>query len=514
MKEDRLHELIQTLLPHEKRYFKQFSLKGRKIQDGHFQQLFDKMGSMEVYDELHLKKKIKSSTLRNNLPTMKYQLQNLLMKSLQNQYSEQTERSKICNMICQIELLVDRRLYQSGLKLTMQAKKMAIKYEHLYLLLEILDWERLMILSTKREDVTEALQSIIVMREDTIKKIENICRYRMLDDTVYAYYVEIGTVKNKKEREKMEQLMSAKELQDINYALTVRSKLSFYQCHQVYAFMIQNANDQLEIAKKYVEVFEDNPAIVEKELQSYIGRLTYLSYAYMLNGEESKMKDVINKLRQLIKTKKRAQTELSKRIIISNSYKVELDYFNTNGKFYDGKLTLDAIGSELESIFSCAINKDIETDLYHAVIYIYFGSNHFDKALIYINRVLNNKDFKIRKDLMTDLMVIRLIIFYEQGNHIQLSQVVLQTYRFLLKTDSLNPIQKILLSNFRKLVESIDKERLLQQFKTVKEEIEAAQKQHKFTFGFDYLSWLNSKINHTDFEEEVRKSIVSATNES
>ena len=82
---DRLHRLIRSLTPQEKRYFRLFI--GQKIEgESKYQQLFEAMAAMETFDEERLKQKVyKNQPLKGKkYSELKAYLYELVLKSLQS----------------------------------------------------------------------------------------------------------------------------------------------------------------------------------------------------------------------------------------------------------------------------------------------------------------------------------------------------------------------------------------------------------------------------------------------
>ncbi|MFN5634359.1 MAG: hypothetical protein ACK49D_06780, partial [Flavobacteriia bacterium] len=83
---DKLHALIHSLTPTEKRFFKRF-VKSRKAQENDYLNLFNEMNSMRYYDKGVLMEKIADYNVREHLEVKKHYLFQLILDS-QRQYRD------------------------------------------------------------------------------------------------------------------------------------------------------------------------------------------------------------------------------------------------------------------------------------------------------------------------------------------------------------------------------------------------------------------------------------------
>ncbi|MFZ1611935.1 MAG: hypothetical protein WAT52_12755, partial [Chitinophagales bacterium] len=81
---DKLHKLIKSLTPPEKRYFKLFAAKQGDAEEKYYLQLFDAVDKLKEYDEELLKKKLKGSIHSKNVAYQKHYLFEMVMQSLKN----------------------------------------------------------------------------------------------------------------------------------------------------------------------------------------------------------------------------------------------------------------------------------------------------------------------------------------------------------------------------------------------------------------------------------------------
>ena len=142
---------------------------------------------------------------------------------------------------------------------------------------------------------------------------------------------------------------------------------------------------------------------------------------------------------------------------------------------------------------------------------VYFGAGEYSKANTYLNKILN-EHVDVRNDLQCFSRILSMIIHFELGHADLLEYVVQSTHRFLLKRKRLYKFESIVLHFIRKELPVINTQKqLINAFKKLKTEIIAATKNpfEKTVFDyFDFISWLESKIENRSFAEVVREKTL------
>jgi hypothetical protein len=136
---------------------------------------------------------------------------------------------------------------------------------------------------------------------------------------------------------------------------------------------------------------------------------------------------------------------------------------------------------------------------------LYFGSNDFEKAIVYLNRIVNNKKLKMREDLLCFTRLLNLIAHYEAGFDYHIDQHIRDTFKFLLKMGDLHEVQKSLIRFVRKLG-NIYPHELKDAFKKLHAELKQYEKdpyERRAFLYLDILSWLESKIQNKTVAEII-----------
>src|SRR5205085_6223491 len=78
---------------------------------------------------------------------------------------------------------------------------------------------------------------------------------------------------------------------------------------------------------------------------------------------------------------------------------------------------------------------------YYKIASLYFGAGVFDKAIDYLNKIINWK-VDLRTDLQCYSRLLHLIAHYELGNFQLLEYLAKSVYRFMAKMDNLNAVEE------------------------------------------------------------------------
>ena len=129
---DHIFRLIHSMTPAEKRYFKRHFASNQSV----LTQLFDFINKMKSYDEEILKKHF-SHGVAKNLKVYKVQLYELLINSLQAFNSNKNIKTKIRRGLEEVDILLDKQLYDLAGDRLKKLKALCLKYEEYTYLVEL-----------------------------------------------------------------------------------------------------------------------------------------------------------------------------------------------------------------------------------------------------------------------------------------------------------------------------------------------------------------------------------------
>ena len=148
----------------------------------------------------------------------------------------------------------------------------------------------------------------------------------------------------------------------------------------------------------------------------------------------------------------------------------------------------------------------------YSLSYIYLGLEEYEKALEYINKILNDKDKNTKIDLLSFAHILNLVVHYELNNTELLPYIIKNTYRFLLGKKKLYNVERQILIFIKNIPDLLTKKQQINAFRDLKENIISITKDPFERIAldyFDFISWLESKIEGKKFPEVIKKRQTS-----
>lgn len=178
------------------------------------------------------------------------------------------------------------------------------------------------------------------------------------------------------------------------------------------------------------------------------------------------------------------------------------------GDFVKGLRDAEEISLKL-SEYEGKLHKEDELTFFYDFAYINFGAGNFNKALHWLNKVLNDNENELRQDLYSYARLFNLVIHFELGNHDLLEYTIKSTARYLQKRDRDYPIEKTIMEYMKKLIRTqnqADRKKMFEQFRNELNKLMKGPEDKIILRYFDYLKWIESKINNVSFSEAIKAS--------
>ena len=131
--------------------------------------------------------------------------------------------------------------------------------------------------------------------------------------------------------------------------------------------------------------------------------------------------------------------------------------------------------------------------------------------LKYLNLIIQNKELKMREDLLCFTRVLNLVAHYEAGFDYDIDKHIRDTYKFLLKMNDLHEVQKAMIRFVRGLGDIYPHE-LKTAFEALYEELKQYENdpyERRSFLYLDILSWLESKIKNEPIANIITKKASS-----
>ena len=500
---DKLHALIKAMSKSEKRHFKLFYSKGNKDSEKNYLKLYEVLSEMKDFDKSKLLHALEEQAIKViHLASDKNYLYHLILESLKNFHASKTTRMKIIQFLSYTELLFEKGLVLQAKEQIVKAKKLAIDRSVLSYLNEILRWERKLkgqITSTK--DLNQVYEEY----QNAMNAIQEFNEY----DFLYRHS-EIARI-NITLNQSPENLAASEAI--INNSLMSQtepnspfSQIRYEQIKASYFFSNNNWKAEYQCNKKILSIMEEIPKFKEEYPFEYISIFSrILILTKKVSFEEYRL--TLNRFLDFAQTTKRDKQKVKARIY-SIASSTEMVRIINEGVFEEGIELVEKV-IEVMNQFEEYIEDSIKINNYYKFAYIHLALGNYSKALSFLNFLLGNFEERYRPDIFAIAKLLLLVVHYELGNHQLLPYLVNANSRFVRKNRKLHLFEKHLFSFFKKFktvhfsssLVHLEKElqaKLISDFQKPKE---------KYILNyFDFLLWLESRINKISFMDAKKKA--------
>ena len=491
-----LFQLIHSLRKSEKRSFKLSASVDKK--EKLYITIFDLVAAQKTYDEETIVKKL--NIQKSVFAVYKNHLYHLLLQRMA--FLFQGKETELRMLLTQADFLQSKGLYSQYEKILRRVKNLSADYDADTYLFEIHNMEHQN--AWRKRDL---LQAESVMKED--KKIlalfNNKRQYRHISNEIIIALSRKGDGRNREEAKKINTLMKNPLITNEKNALTFRSKNSLYHTLSLYYSVNDDAHKQYHFAKKAVDLYLNSPEKIQYDPFAYLLTLHLMLVACHTLRKFDEAKNYIDKLRvdpSLLKN------EREKNWAFFTYNDSNLHYYIITGRFAEGALASEELTRELDQ-YIAKLETTQTTVLYSHMAKLFFGADNYSKCLFWLNRILNEKYIlDARPGFESNIKLFYLIVHFEKGNYDLLQSLVKSTYNELSGKGLLYKFESAMLVFFGKKFRG--KEESAEAFKDLSREITLIAKEEKMPFEeFDYLSWIESKIQNKSFAEIMSEKVKS-----
>ena len=506
---DHLIHLITSLTKAEKRHFRLFVTRNQASDDLLFLQLFDMIDKYKDYDEEMILNKIPQIKKRQ-LSNLKAHLYKQLLLSLRLLSRNYNVDIKIRERIDYAKVLYNKGLYQQSLEMLEKAKLLALKYKQNTLALEVIEFEKLIesqyitrSIDTKAQELTRE-SAIIANRASRTNRLSNLALQ------LYGLYLRIGYVRNEKDhyfvKEFFQSSLPKFKIEDLGFY----EKLYLFQSYVWYHHTSQDFLPCYKYAQKWVDLFHEEPEMMQIDPAMYIKGLHNLLSSLFYLSHYIRFVEVLYELQQFKLNDKNQRIHNLNSILHLFRYIHRINLHYMEGTFDEG---LQIVPELVEIIDSGKYHWDNHRIMvfYYRIACLYFASGDNNKAIDYLNLILNAPNPQFREDIQCFARFLNLMAHYELGHMQLLEYLVKSVYRFLAKMQELHQAQKEILQFLRRLPRIQQKHGLKREFKKLHNNLVKIQddpyEKRPFLY-LDIISWLECKIENKPVKVIIREKFL------
>jgi len=502
-----LHDLIRSLTKSEKRFFKLHSTL--QTGDKNYLRQFDMIDKQKVYDEDAIKQAFANEPFIKHLPSEKNHLYKLILKALRAFHAESSVSGMLKQEIKNIEILYDKALYGEANRTLHRAKRIARENERFYYWFELLNWEKMLLEEAYESgEFTKDLDALIEEERGVIEKLRNLAAYHILYSKINYVFRSGGYVRTQEEHAMVEEISEHPLIKGKNTALSRRAAtICFYTqgfCH----WAKRDWRTSFEKFARAKQILDEHPLLKSDLPKRYVRTLQYLVQCQIELGEFKEARENIRIMRQVHDQEGFGGTDIQVQVFCA-SYLGELRMLDRTG---EQRKALDLVAPILIGLeqYGDRLHKEYEFEFYYSLACVHFGAGEINKALFWLNKVLNDPEPTLRQDIFTYARLFNLVVHYELGNFDLLEYIVRSTHRFLIKRHHGHEVESVLIEHIKKLARAKTEPRRRDLYDSLYERMAKLMKdprENTVLKYFDFLAWARSKAEGRSYAETVKAAL-------
>jgi hypothetical protein len=506
---DALFVLVKSLSKSEKRQFKLYVGRLGVNTDAKFLALFNLMDKMKNYEE---KAVLASGIVKKaQLSNLKAHLYKQILVSLRLNPVNQNIRVQIREQLDFATILYQKGLYKQSLKILDKVKSTAIENEEKNIAYEIVELEKIIETQYITRSIPDRADELAIQAKALSEQNVMTSKLSNLSLQLYGMMLKVGYVKSEEDLHRVKEYFES-HLPKYNLSeLGFREKLWLYKAHLWYSFLVQDFLSSYKYSSRWVDLFYEHPEMINLNPVFFLKGNHYLLESLFFVKYASQFEIVLANLEKEVSQKSFPANDNIKSLsfLYINASKLNLHFLK--GTFEKGLYLVRIIE------FGISKHRD-RIDEHHIMVFyykiacLYFGVGDNKNCIAYLKKIINNKNLKMREDLMCFARVLSLVAHYEAGMDYHLEIQLKSTYKFLLKMNDLHEVQKEMIKFLRSLG-GIYPTELKAEFQKLYDRLKPYEDHpyEKRAFLYlDILSWLESHLENKPVAQVIREKAVAA----
>ncbi len=503
---DALFQLIHSLQKQEKRNFKLYVKRNSSNEDLKIIQLFDALDAMKEYDEEILMKKT-TSIKKQQLSNIKAHLYRQVLASLRLLDNKNID-IQLHEQLDNARILYNKGLYLQSLKVLDKIKETAKAHNQISLLVEVLFLEKKIESLHITRSMKDRADQLITESDNVNEHLFRITKLSNLSLQLYSWYINNGHARNEKDEQEIENYFQNYLSEDLNLSDGFYERLYLYQSYSWYAFLRQDFLLYYRYTQRWVDLFLQEPLMIEIETASYIKGVHNLLNAHFTLRNYSKFELWLEQFEKFADSDIVKQSDNNRIQVFVYLYIAKINQHFLDGTFAEGLNLVPVITDKLKE-FQLHLDRHRILVFYYKIASLYFGSGDHGNTINYLNKIINWK-VDLRNDLQCYSRLLHLIAHYELGNYDLMEYLIKSVYRFMAKMENLSLVEEEMFKFLRKSFH-LSPQELRPEFKKLLEKIKQFEKSRFETRAFVYLdiiSWLESKVQDKPVYEIIREKYL------
>lgn len=510
---DDLFQLIKSLTKAEKRYFKLFS--GTTGGEKKYLRLFDAIDRQTNYDEEAIREQLGDERFTRQLHVAKNYLHDQILRALRFYHDEGSPTVTAQALLRNADILRQKGLFKQSGKVLRKAMEFIEEREmHLELQVALNQQEMLTILNPGEH--LQAIGQLDKRRRNSLSDFGRVIEYNYIL-VMMELSLEHGHPRNAAALDMLNQL-HADPLLRIPREQRSRREQWFADWIDMIFYYGKRDYERAYLHLIYlIEEFDRNPRLIQEKPVEYLLLMNNILVLRHNRGDSEgflRSYEHIVEQSTMLAAYQGLQRGSVQPLLFSALYMRMAMFLVDRGEFEQCVELANSCNRDMMKWGDHAAEIQFEM-FHHLVAYAYFALGQYSQALEIINGIINEPRPHRQENVYHSARLFSMIIHYELGNIEYLGCLARSVYRMFKSKNSLHQLERIILGFFQRLLRLRTRSELHHELSALREELIPLStdtfEQGPFTY-FDYISWLDSRIEGISFAEAVqrRRALVTA----
>ena len=219
--------------------------------------------------------------------------------------------------------------------------------------------------------------------------------------------------------------------------LGIKEKLYLFKAFLWYNFITQDFVSCYKYAQKWVDLFYYNPKMKKNNPVFYLKGINYLLESLFLIQHITKFKSTLYYLEDELKNHNFLLNENTESLAFLYLYLNKINLYFLEGNFNKGINLIPEVLDGIES-YKPKIDEHHIMVFYYKFASLYFGDSQYEKCIFYLEKIIKNKNLKMREDLLCFSRILNLVAHYEAGFDQDLDYLINLIFSFYTITYLIN----------------------------------------------------------------------------
>ena len=496
---DELFNLIKSLTPHEKRYFKLFASLNAQKKNPEYIKLFDAIDSMATYNEELIKKKYSEEKFSNQFAYHKNYLTHAIIKSMGLFHAEKKVVLQLLDLLKEIEFLFSKGQMSLCKKWIKKGITECELVDQFALLNQFLSWQQ------KINQHENKFQLICEIAEEKIlvnSQLSQEYNYKQSYYELMKIAYQSGLIFNNDDKIKLNTVCKKFSLNEALKNTTLEGAYYYYASKSLENLLLNNDEKRIEYAAKALETLESSKNYVSTNIKLYIAAINNLSIAYgKAKQYDMRMRSIL-KLKVFIDANDDIIDKTTKATSILNILDATLSTYLITDKI-EKALSLEyEIADAVNKYFKDALLTN-SLDLMYNMAYTFFDAKKFEKSLDWLNKIISLYQAGYRDDLFIACRLLSLIIHFELKNEYYLENSIESTTKYISNKKRLTYSEEVLLIFLKKTIRAKSEANTVEALKELQQKIIKIpkSKQDNIISYIDIQQWASEKLKEMQYNK-------------